>query len=100
MANKVTGGIRRLDTFGVDRVVDTGILSINAIVATVYGSSAKTVTFIDNDAAPILVMEVDGGTTEVFSPADPVKFGNGFTFDESASDVANSSDFVFIFCQD
>jgi hypothetical protein len=95
MSNVVTGTTRRIDTFGSDVVIDTKIIEVFAIYITAY-TSAKTITFIDNDAAVVLVLEVAAGSTAQITPAKPIKFSNGLTFDDSASDLA-AGDFIFIF---
>lgn len=97
MANDLTTSPMRIDTFGADVVVSADPIWVTALIATGY-SSAKTVTFIDADAANVLVLEVSSGGTGQFTPAIPVLFRNGLTFDDSESDLA-SGDFVFIFIE-
>jgi hypothetical protein len=98
MANATTGGVRRIDTFGSDVTIDAGVITVYSIYITVY-TTAKTITFIDNDAANILVVEVAAGATGQITPAKPVRFPNGLIFDDSASDLG-AGDFIFIYCKD
>ena len=98
MANITAGGIRKLDTFGADVVIDAGVYTLNAMYITAY-TSAKTSTFLDNDAVVILVLEVAAGATGQITPSKPIRFPNGLTFDDSASDLA-AGDFVFLYGQD
>jgi len=96
MANSLNTIPKRIDTFGSgDVTIGTGVVSINAMYITAY-SSAKTVTFIDNDGAKCLVIEVPSGETFPVEPSRPIRFTNGLIFDDSASDLA-ASDLIFIF---
>lgn len=95
MANDVTGTPMRIDTFGADVEITTRPITIKSIVVTAY-TSAKTITFIDEDAAVMLVLECPSGETISWPPHDDgVKFDNGLTLDDSACDLA-AGDFIFI----
>lgn len=97
MANDLTTSPMRIDTFGSDVVISADAVRVTAVVATGY-TSGKTVTFIDADGANVLIFEVASGGTGQFTPAKPVLFRNGLTFDDSESDLA-SGDFIFIFIE-
>jgi len=95
-ANDTTNTPMRIDTFGSDVVISTGRSWIENIVITAY-TSAKTVTFIDDDGGVVLVIECPAGYTVTW-PNDgtgPKEFTNGINFDDSASGLA-ASDFIFI----
>lgn len=98
MANDVGSWPKRIDTFGADVTLDSGVCSVHAMYITAY-TSAKTVTFIDNNAANVLVLEVAAGTTAQVTPAKPLNFPAGLKFDDSASGLA-AGDFIFVFGKD
>ena len=95
-ANDSANTPMRIDTFGSDVVISSGNSYIENIVITAY-TSAKTITFIDDDGDPVLVLECPAGYTITW-PNDgsgPKRFTNGINFDDSASGLA-SNDFIFI----
>lgn len=96
MANDLTGSPMRIDTFGADvDIKASGRTLIKNITVTAY-TSAKTITFIDADAANVLVLECPAGETISWPMFDDkVLFDNGLTFDDSESDLA-AGDFIFI----
>jgi len=95
MANSLGTSPIRIDTFGADVVVSSVGISVQAMIITAY-TSAKTVTFIDAAGVNVLVVEVALGTTLSLIFPKPIRFSNGLTFDDSASDLA-AGDFIFIF---
>jgi hypothetical protein len=95
MANNTTMNPMRIDTFGADVTISTGSVKVLAILATAY-SSAKTVTFIDNEGEEVLRVEVASDSTGQFTPAEAFLFSRGLIFDDSGSDLA-AGDFVYIY---
>lgn len=101
-ANDTTGTPVRIDTFGSDVVIASGPrpIKVKNITITAY-TSAKTVTLIDSSNAVVLVLECPSGSTISWPPFTPsgdfrgIEFGNGLTFDDSASDLG-AGDLVFI----
>jgi hypothetical protein len=94
-ANDVTSLPWRVDTFGADVTLKNNRFMLEKMVITAY-TSAKTVTFINDTAAAVLVLEVPAGQTISWPSTDiPVVFPNGFIFDDSESDLA-AGDFIFI----
>ena len=95
MANDTSGYPIRIDTFGADVTISDKRIRIHKILITAY-TSGKTVTFIDADAANVLVLECPVGETISWPDGDDgALFGNGLTYDDSASDLA-AGDFIFI----
>ena len=86
---------RRLEVFGADVIVAARVYRLFTMVVVAL-STAKTITFIDNDAAVILVLEVAAGTTLPINLAKGMKFPNGLIFDDSESDL-ETGDFVLLF---
>jgi len=95
MANSLGTNPIVIDTFGADVTVTTKIAVVHAMYITGY-TSAKTVTFIDNSGNECFVVEVPSGGTLAIEPSTPLRFTDGFIFDDSASDLAED-DFIFIF---
>jgi hypothetical protein len=95
-ANDVANTPKRIDTFGSDVAIITGRGWVENLTITAY-TSAKTVTFIDDDGDECLVLEVPAGYTISWPTegAAPKEFANGFNFDDSASDLA-ANDFIFV----
>lgn len=97
-ANDTTGRTMRIDTFGADVEIAEGYVSVISMVVTAY-SSAKTVTFVDDDGNKALVVECPSGESITWpSTGKPIVFEGGLTFDDDASELA-SGDFIFFFLE-
>ena len=93
MANGSVGPGYRIDTFGADVTIATGMLRVTGILVNAF-TSTKTVAFIDSDGASILKLEATADASSQLIV--PMKFDNGLIFDESASDLA-AGDSIYIF---
>ena len=97
-ANDLTGVPIRIDTpASGDVTISAKSITITNMIITGY-TSAKTVTFIDSDGAIVLVLVVPSGGTISWPNlgSREITFDNGFILDGSATELANASDFIFI----
>jgi hypothetical protein len=81
-----------------DVTIASGRVFVKNITVTAY-TSDKTVTFIDKKAKVVLVMECPADSSiswPPFTTRDGMEFRDGLYLDDSATDLENSSDFVFI----
>jgi hypothetical protein len=99
-ANRLTGNPVFIDTpASGDVTISSKRVWIQNITVTAY-TSAKTVTFIDADDNVVLVVECPTGSSISWPPVPcsdkGCEFPNGLYLDDSATDLANSSDLIFI----
>jgi len=98
MANDLGNSPMRIDTFGADVIIGVGNTFINAMFVTNEDAGVRDLTFIDDDGAVCLFLKIAADATAQLTPSKPMRFSNGITYDDSASDTA-AGDFIFVFIE-
>lgn len=97
-ANVVGDQVGFIDTpASGDVTIATRGVKVKNITITAY-TAAKTTTFIDGGGAVVLILECPADSTISWPPFDSgngLEFPNGLYLDDSATDLANSSDYIF-----